>query len=635
MFQAVDAKSFVRTCSRDAISWLPDEVLGKILSSLSTKQAASTSVLSKKWRYIFTLVDNLDFDDSFSNINSFKNFVDQTLALQRDFPIKKFSLKCHIRKDNEWQKVYVGRLISHVVKRGILEIELRIKDRGPYRLPHQLFASKTLVKLSLGLFLGKLPSFVSLPSLKFLYIDAIVVKHEDLLCKLLAGCPVLEELSLLLKCISIMPNTISSPSLKRLSVHYTCRIFNSSLSFDLPNLVYLNYSGFSLCDYPQVNMESLIEAKLDFHPPGVAKEDVMNLVMGIRNVEILHLSPASVDKICYFYDGLPHSPKLENLTIKDFYGYTGHVSMPLNQVKVLHVLGYCGTAEEMKHLKSFLKEFECIELVQVDVKGYTLSLKVAVSDDDFSLISSKELRLETELRPLIPELEISSHSASLLALQVILFPNQGFTIGISTHHVIMDGKTSTKFHNSWAHICKHGTIPQDFDIPTLSDHKVINVPPGLEFKILQLLPYLSGDEDNARTLNYYWENRRSTEIDAKEIDDDLVRVTLELSQENIKKLKERAKNESTRSDLYLSTFVVTYAYVLTCLVKARGGCVDRPEVYEEGTKKMKFGTQVLTVTGSNQYGIYGLDFGWVRPVHTDIMSLYQNDEFLCHRGEMR
>lgn len=51
------------------------------------------------------------------------------------------------------------------------------------------------------------------------------------------------------------------------------------------------------------------------------------------------------------------------------------------------------------------------------------------------------------------------------------------------------------------------------------------------------------------------------------------------------------------------------------------------EVYEEGTKTMKLGTQVLTVTGSNQYGIYGLDFGWGRPVQTEIMSLYQNDEF--------
>lgn len=314
-----------------------------------------------------------------------------------------------------------------------------------------------------------------------------------------------------------------------------------------------------------------------------------------------------------------------------------------------------------------------------------VSLTVAETDADFSCISGKELRLETELRSLVPELQISSDSASVLSLQVTLFPNQGFSIGTTVHHVVMDGNTASKFHKSWAHICKYGTIPQDFDLPTVLDRNVINVPTGLEPKIFQLLPYLLEDKDNARTLNV---------PPTKEIDD-VVRVTLELSQENIKKLKERAKNESTRSDLYLSTFVVTYAYVLTCVVKARGGNVDRPvrfmyaadfrdrldppvpltyfgncvlpidfygyeaktflgedgfvngveilsdsvkglgsrsvesiwEVYEEGTKTMKLGTQVLTVTGSNQYGIYGLDFGWGRPVQTEIMSLYQNDEF--------
>ncbi|OAP07036.1 hypothetical protein AXX17_AT3G32740 [Arabidopsis thaliana] len=78
----------------------------------------------------------------------------------------------------------------------------------------------------------------------------------------------------------------------------------------------------------------------------------------------------------------------------------------------------------------------------------------------------------------------------------------------------------------------------------LSLHRtVINVSVGLEFKILQLLSYLSGDVDN--------DTRTLKSPPAKEIDDDLVRVTLQLSQENIKKLKERTKNESTRSDLYL------------------------------------------------------------------------------------
>ncbi|EOA25853.1 hypothetical protein CARUB_v10019231mg [Capsella rubella] len=312
----------------------------------------------------------------------------------------------------------------------------------------------------------------------------------------------------------------------------------------------------------------------------------------------------------------------------------------------------------------------------------TVSLTVAETDTDFSRVSSKELRLETELRFLIPELEISSDSTSLLALQITLFPNQGFSIGFTTHHVIMDGKTALNFHNTWAHLCKYGTIPQDLDLPLVLDRKVINVPARLESKILQLL---QDDKDDARTLKA---------PPAKDIED-VVRVTLELSQENIKKLKERAKNGSTRSDLYLSTFVVTYAYVLTCVIKARGGSVDRPvrfmyaadfrnrldppvpltyfgncvlpidfygykaktflgddgfvngveilsgsvrglgspsfesiwEVYEEGTRTMRLGTQVLTVTGSNHFGIYGFDFGWGRPVHTEIMSLYQNDEF--------
>uniref|UniRef100_A0A0D3DCV0 F-box domain-containing protein n=1 Tax=Brassica oleracea var. oleracea TaxID=109376 RepID=A0A0D3DCV0_BRAOL len=37
---------------RDLIIWLPEEVLGSILSLLPTKQAASTSVLAKKWRHV-------------------------------------------------------------------------------------------------------------------------------------------------------------------------------------------------------------------------------------------------------------------------------------------------------------------------------------------------------------------------------------------------------------------------------------------------------------------------------------------------------------------------------------------------------------------------------------------------------
>ncbi|OAP04641.1 hypothetical protein AXX17_AT3G32730 [Arabidopsis thaliana] len=178
----------------------------------------------------------------------------------------------------------------------------------------------------------------------------------------------------------------------------------------------------------------------------------------------------------------------------------------------------------------------------------TVSLTVVESDADFSYISSKELCLETELRPLVPELQVSSDSASILSIQITFFPNQGFSIGTIVHHVVMDGKTPSKFYKAWAHICKHGNIPQDFDLPMVLDRTIINVPARLEPKLFQLLPYLSKEKVNARNLML---------PPAKE-NINVVWVTLELSEANIKKLKEQAKNESTWSDLLLSTFVVTY-----------------------------------------------------------------------------
>ncbi|CAG7906941.1 unnamed protein product, partial [Brassica rapa] len=79
----------------DRISNLPDELLCHVLSFLPTKNAALTSVLSKRWLNLWKLVPNLDIDDSLKEIRqSFIDFVDRVLAMQGDSPINNFALKC-------------------------------------------------------------------------------------------------------------------------------------------------------------------------------------------------------------------------------------------------------------------------------------------------------------------------------------------------------------------------------------------------------------------------------------------------------------------------------------------------------------------------------------------------------------
>ncbi|KAJ4877818.1 HXXXD-type acyl-transferase family protein [Raphanus sativus] len=320
---------------------------------------------------------------------------------------------------------------------------------------------------------------------------------------------------------------------------------------------------------------------------------------------------------------------------------------------------------------------------QVVVYGHdTVSLTVAESNADFLFVSGKGLRPQTELRLLVPELSVSSDSASLYSLQVTLFPNQGFCIGLAEHHVLKDGVGSIMFIKAWAHICKSlkMTLPSDF-IPII-DRTLINVRPSLESKILECMSYFIDEKDGKRTMK---------PPPLGEICSDLVRITLEMTKEKVEKLKERAMRESTRSmsKLHLSTFVIVNAYVWSCLVKARGGNKEKPllfmyaadfrnrldpqvpekylgncvvliscigykakkllgrdgfinaveilsdsvkglgsrgvealwESFIDGMKQVKPDTHVESVSGSTRMGLYRADFGWGKPVNHEIVSI--------------
>ncbi|XP_021910777.1 phenolic glucoside malonyltransferase 1-like [Carica papaya] len=216
-----------------------------------------------------------------------------------------------------------------------------------------------------------------------------------------------------------------------------------------------------------------------------------------------------------------------------------------------------------------------------------VSLTVAESTADFGYLSGNEThRKAIELHALVPELSVNDHVSSIISLQITLFPSQGFCIGVTTHHAVLDGQTIASFVKSWAHICKaqdqeNVSLPPEL-IPCFS-RSSIKDPGRVDVALLNQWIALSGrDHDHSDHRN----SRNLKLLPVREVDPEFIRVKLELTREDLKKIRERVLRneviikhyEQDQSPLHLSTFVLTYAYMLTCMVKAKGGDNSNREI---------------------------------------------------------
>ncbi|CAA0231102.1 unnamed protein product [Arabidopsis thaliana] len=311
--------------ARDLISGLPDEILGKILSFLPTHHAATTSVLSKRWRNLLPLVDKLELTEDHPSGRcslGFPDFVEKTLALL-DRPcsvIKKVHLNCdHLHGESRFYS-----WIRTVLERGVLDFHL--ESSRMYRVETEFFTSNTLVELTISGALypeGELPpGGLFFPALKRLSIVLVAFADCDMYDDFVLGCPVLEELILSYADDDQPPGwngKVSSPSIKRLTISHDYPDYPEThiyVWFDTPSLVYLDYSGHVARRYT-AEMGSLEEARLNLLPweqlidsdeedddfdgygPRWEKrsKDATGLIAMISNVKTLHLSSDSLEVI--------------------------------------------------------------------------------------------------------------------------------------------------------------------------------------------------------------------------------------------------------------------------------------------------------------------------------------------------
>ncbi|EOA20505.1 hypothetical protein CARUB_v10000818mg [Capsella rubella] len=385
---------------RDSISNLPDEILGKILSLVPTKVAASTSVLSKRWRNLLGLVDNLCLDDSivFSCPDEeeaakirFLDLVDKICALLSNSPmamIKKLSL-CHVpvtpcRKDIQaFVEPCVNRLIWTAMDCGLLELHLHGDPiHCGFFLDRAFLTSNTLVKLTISGDYYLEVDRVFFPALKSLSLFCVMFDCFNH-AKFLDGCPVLEELFITEADQWYPPCSsayVFNESVKRLVVLIDLPDSNQEhhylMQIDAPSLVYLDYSGYVFPEYSVCDLNLLVEARLslklwestndydysdtdddvddndevdfylDFYDP-VPKAaifgDVTALVASISNITTLHLSPDTLEAFQFCCKFMPVFDNLLNLSIES-HKEKGWQIMPLllKSCPNLHTLVFKG-----------------------------------------------------------------------------------------------------------------------------------------------------------------------------------------------------------------------------------------------------------------------------------------------------
>ncbi|KAM1057709.1 hypothetical protein ACFX2B_030609 [Malus domestica] len=372
----------------------------RILSSLSTRDAVKTSVLSHRWFNVWASVPDLS----------------PTQTSPEEF--------------------------SRFAGRNVAELELdHFVDLTPntyqgYQLPRRLLLCNTLVVLKLTLHCNDItvtPSSGCFPSLKFLH-ATVRYLVGDLMEKLFSCCPVLEDLIIDgdLEEDSILNFNVSAPNLKRLriSLHidpfpfdgddiyrmgdYYCKIL---VNVNAPNLEEFNLLENFLASYSFNHANSLSKAKIDLGDLHVfnnldfvhkSADRIYSLFVAIINVTHLSLSaPVFGDRCtetrsylptlnnlkhlelhlqaCYSWQFLTKllkiSPCLEYLVIETNIKCSLHLYEPMfvhewcptelvpiclsSRVKTICIRGLHGQPDEMEVTKYLLKHGKVLDMVRV------------------------------------------------------------------------------------------------------------------------------------------------------------------------------------------------------------------------------------------------------------------------------
>ncbi|EOA23246.1 hypothetical protein CARUB_v10017292mg [Capsella rubella] len=272
----------------DRMNQLPEELLLHILSLLPTETVVTTSVLSKRWRSLWKLVPNLEFDSD--HHHTFSENVCKFFLSHKAPVLKSLHLKFGLHEVNP---VDVGIWVGIAFARNLRELVLHcLPHPETFTFPSSLCTCNTLETLELKFFLVDITSPVLMKSLRTLRLQFLGFRGDESICNLLSGCPVLEDLVVdrCGYCHDVVTFTISVPSLQRLWIHEDNHGEGiRGYMINVPSLKFLEIiglKGFDLC----LNAPELVEAYFFEGSSYIISEKFLGSLKSARHLS-LDLSP--------------------------------------------------------------------------------------------------------------------------------------------------------------------------------------------------------------------------------------------------------------------------------------------------------------------------------------------------------
>ncbi|XP_019450544.1 PREDICTED: F-box protein At5g03100-like [Lupinus angustifolius] len=279
----------------DYLSLLPQELIhAHILPKLFTKEAARTTILSKRWRSLWTSLPYLEFYQfHFHHTISFRNFVDHTIRDHARTETDILRFKLFITHDIQVSDI--DNWVRLVMSRNVREFHLHNLGREPYTWPSRNVCMANTITL-LELYNCEVRcnnNNIRLPHLQTLSFEKVLIDHRSIEFFLI-GCPSMNDLKVW-NCYELKYLIIANHhQLKRVCIG-NCIWLEKLVIFQVPCLqsliLYLTQSFVTLSQMSFILDSGAYENIKELHLCNYSNEEkaFQDLLYALTNLECLIL----------------------------------------------------------------------------------------------------------------------------------------------------------------------------------------------------------------------------------------------------------------------------------------------------------------------------------------------------------